>query len=75
MLLCKEISYYTLFHINPIANERIEDIVFELLEEYGMFYTLDSYEDHLEIWVRFKENNEMHVFMFFPYDLGVIECQ
>ena len=75
MMLCKELSYYTLFHINNLSTEKIEDIVIEIATDYGVFYSADIYEDHVEIWVKMKITGECHMFMFFPYDMGVIECQ
>lgn len=75
MMLCKELSYYTLFHINNLSTEKIEDIVIEIATDYGVFYSADVYEDHVEIWVKMKITGECHMFMFFPYDMGVIECQ
>ncbi len=75
MMLCKELSYYTLFHMNSLSTEKIEDIVMEIATDYGVFYSADVYEDHVEIWVKMKITGEYHMFMFFPYDMGVIECQ
>lgn len=78
MLLCKEKSYYTLFckENNKLLIDTIENDVFELLADYGDLHSVYVENDHIEFWVQEDtEQQEMFVFMFFPYDLGVIKCQ
>lgn len=76
MLLCKELSYFTLFNMtgNHYVN-LIEDELIECLKNVGDILDISKNEDGtaLECWVKDKEKTT-HCFHFFPYDEGVIEC-
>lgn len=73
MLLCNDIHYYTVFHLNPEEAEfrTVGEGVTGLLYEAG--YTISGDEecdDHYEIWV--KKDKTAYAFMLFPYDEGVV---
>lgn len=78
MLLCNELRYYTVFNL---LTDSIENMVKEIkncAESRGeiLEISLDkSTNAAYEIWIRDYEDNEPHVFMFFNYDLGVIEVE
>lgn len=75
MLLNDELRYYTIFHINEDANEVIHGVLQECLENVGDLIDVDFNEatDACECWV--KNNNQVSMFVFFVYDMGVIECR
>ena len=73
MLLCNDIHYYTLFHLNPEKSDfrTVGEGLTYLLYEAG--YTISAEEecdDHFEIWG--KKDKKAFAFMLFPYDQGVI---
>ena len=73
MLLCNEYKYYTIFNCEFPDQEKLEEVVFECLNNVGTIVAVDPTEDGaaVEIWVKFKE--EAKVFYFFGYDKGVID--
>lgn len=77
MLLCKEISYYTLFVIDEInSNEKFEDVVIECIQNVGEIISIEEEKEakSIEIWVK-PEEGEPLVMYLFGYDRGVIVCQ
>lgn len=69
MLLCNDIHYYTIFHLDPEFSDfrNLGEGVVYLLKEAG--YEIPSDEecdDHYEIWA--KKDDDCYVFMLFPYD-------
>ena len=73
MLLCNDIHYYTIFHLDPEFSDfrNLGEGVVYLLKEAG--YEIPSDEecdDHYEIWA--KKDDDCYVFMLFPYDQGVV---
>lgn len=76
MLLCKEKSDYTVFYI-PESNylKAISEIQ-EVLESRGKIIAIDYVHgaDAYECWVRDPEDLDVHMYMLFDYDWGVIEC-
>ena len=79
MLLNKENSYYTLFHIQSSFVLKDISLTFfaelcECLKTFGTIKSIDLTEDGTayEIWVK-DEDNQNFMFMLFPYDLGVIQ--
>ena len=73
MLLCNDIHYYTLFHLNPEKSDfrTVGEGLTYLLYEAG--YTIsaeEDYPDHFEIWG--KKDKDAAAFMLFPYDQGVV---
>ena len=76
MLLCRDINYYTLFHLDVYENtdERLEDILFaECTMFIGDIKAVDLTDDGaIEIWV--TNETDTYAMYFFPYDAGVILC-
>ena len=75
MLLCKELSDYTVFIIPSTI--RCGFAVKELMECFknrGEIQSIETTEDDfaLEIWI--KADDESHVYYLFPYKNGIIEC-
>ena len=73
MLLCNDIHYYTLFHLNSEKSDfrTVGEGLTYLLYEAG--YTIsaeEDYPDHFEIWG--KKDKDAVAFMLFPYDQGVV---
>lgn len=75
MLLCKDISYYTLFHIvDYITEPAAADEVIECIKEIGTVKSIDRTEDGaIEIWAQPGESDPLAMYLF-PYDMGVIQC-
>lgn len=73
MLLCNELKYYTVFNTEKAFEEKLEEVVFECLNNVGTVVAVDPTEDGtaVEIWVKLEE--EAKVFYFFGYDKGVID--
>lgn len=76
MMLNNETRYYTVFVVGrPNGVAFIEEEVVACAEALGQIKLIDLTEDAaaIEIWITNKEDT--YVYYFFPYDLGVIECQ
>lgn len=75
MLLCKDISYYTLFYIvDYITEPAAADEVIECIKDIGTVKSIDRTEDGaIEIWAQPGESDPLVMYLF-PYDMGVIEC-
>lgn len=78
MLLCRELNYFTLFHKMPENEEAFNDVILEIIKNYGTWITWDWADDEhtcLEFWakVKIKEKEEICCFMLFGYDNGVVE--
>ena len=76
MLLCKDINYYTLFHIvDYITEPAAADEVIECIKCIGAVKAIDLTEGEsaIEIWVQ-EEGRDPMVMYLFSYDTGVIEC-
>lgn len=76
MLLNNDLRYYTLFQLGSPQGEATASQ--ELMTLLGHFddvknISLTEAEDAIEIWATF--NGELHMFMFFNYDMGVIKCK
>lgn len=76
MLLSRDINYYTILAIDKAARENLEEVVIELLQDWGDIKDIDLSEnkDSIDCWVK-GFNDNMAFFKLFPYDAGVIECQ
>lgn len=78
MMLCRELNYYTVFHIGlgqqlPFAMNE----VIACADYLGDIKSIEGEEDKgaIEIWITQRENDkETYVMYLFPYDAGVIEC-
>lgn len=75
MLLCRDISYYTLFQTsNLITEPAAADEVIECAKEIGALKSIDANEANaIEIWVHPVEQDPMVMYLF-SYDSGVIQC-
>ena len=75
MLLCKDISYYTLFHIvDYITEPAAADEVIECIKDIGTVKSIDRTEDGaIEIWAQPGESDPLVMYLF-PYDGGVVQC-
>ncbi len=82
MLLCKEISYYTVFVLKdesmcPQQFSLAVDEILACAEYIGDIKSVnrDNDADGIEIWVHpRKEDSEPIVMYLFGYDAGIIEC-
>ena len=80
MILCKERSDYTLFHLymdktHPNPPHNAAEILIEMLQNRGEILSIEKSTDSdttFEIWL--KIDDEPYVYYLFPYDKGVIEC-
>lgn len=79
MLLCNELKYYTVFHIEEfdggnqfsyLSNEVLSCVTGFVDDIKGIDLTEDK--NAIEFW--FVKNDETYVMYLFNYDLGVIEC-
>ena len=74
MLMCKEISYYTVFHFNSFNwNKAVEELK-KTLDFRGTLVDV-SYvhgQDAYECWIRNPEG-DVEMYYLFPYDWGVVE--
>jgi hypothetical protein len=81
MLLNHENRYFTLFNfigyqttsskVSSMAND-----VIECMENQGfgiLDVNLDPTESAIEVWVKHRETEAVHMYLLFPYDFGVIE--
>lgn len=81
MLLCKELSYYTVFALRDIIDyPHIENEIINCLADLGNLVdsTFDNKENPkeataVENWIKDKDG-KAHCVYLFPYDKGVIEC-
>ena len=78
MFLCRELNYFTLFHKNPDNDETFNDVIIEIINNYGTWITWEwADEEHttLEYWakVKIQGKEEVCCFMLFGYDNGVVE--
>jgi hypothetical protein len=76
MLLCKDISYFTVFNIVATANTDITNELLECAMEVGVIKSIEITEDKqaLEIWVSDNETNNSYAMYFFNYTQGVVDC-
>ena len=75
MLLSVETSYYTVFVYNQNETNDLKDLGSALLAvslAIGPIVSHEICDDHVEIWFRDKNDNEVYAYMLFPYDGGVV---
>lgn len=85
MLLCNDIKYFSLFHIQEPENYKFADNlakeVKEILEDdlKSTIYAMDADESGgYEFWIAIEKENdekEFHALYLFPYDSGLIEVR
>lgn len=75
MLLCKELSDYTIFVLSSgLKSELAANELEETLSNRGKILAVDSAEGNAyEIWVRTDEDKMCHAYYLFPYKMGIIE--
>lgn len=77
MLLGKELSYYTLFHLDWNGDDKTENFwreLNEVLECAGPIRLMEKDTNGaFSIWVDWQEKGVCHCFYLFPYDEGVVE--
>lgn len=73
MLLCKEISYYTMVHY-IVGGEcgSLEQAILECVAFYGRIKTAYVSNNQMEIWVYDEKVDQMYCFHFFPADDFVV---
>ncbi len=74
MLLCREKADYTLFNLEKCKETFVKDL-HECLFNRGEVYKIEkgSGEGSYEIWIKTFDDNKMYCYIYFPYDMGVIE--
>ena len=74
MLLCKELSYYTVLRKQPDETNDFKDLgtaVISLAQEMDKdIMAGDKFEGRYEIWL--KDEEDSNCFILFPYDQGVV---
>jgi hypothetical protein len=74
MLMCKEISYYTVFHFNePNYTNGVEELK-KTLQFRGQIIDINYVhsENAYECWIK-NSLGEMEMYYLFNYDWGVVE--
>lgn len=75
MLLCKELSYYTLFHSidNCLIEEDFIRELWDVCSYLGPIHDISVDDnDAIAIWAEWEDAG-VHCFYLFPYDKGVVE--
>lgn len=75
MLLCKELSYYTLFHSidNCLIEEDFIRELWDICSYLGPIHDISVDDnDAIAIWAEWEDTG-VHCFYLFPYDKGVVE--
>lgn len=75
MLLCKELSYYTLFHSvdNCLIEEDFIRELWDVCSYLGPIHDISiDNNDAIAIWAEWEDTG-VHCFYLFPYDKGVVE--
>lgn len=74
MLLCHELNYYTVFHINDTATkEDFWNELYDIAKELGTLKAMEIDSGCFSIWADWPQDNISHLFYLFPYDRGVVE--
>lgn len=74
MCMCKEINWYTVFHMKSMNYNKAKDEIEKTLRFRGEIIDIEYVhaEDAYECWVKNSEN-EIEMYYLFPYDWGVVE--
>lgn len=74
MCMCKEISWYTVFHLKGMNYEKAKEELRKTLEFRGTIVDIEYVhaEDAYECWIKNPEG-EIEMYYLFPYDWGVVE--
>ena len=75
MLLCNDIHSYTVFEVCDEYEEKVEDIIIEVLQNIGVIQQINKSEvdNAIECWI--KNENGVFMFLLFDYDWGFITCR
>ena len=74
MLLCSELNYYTVFHINDTATkEDFWNELYDIAKGLGTLKAMEIDSGCFSIWADWPQDNISHLFYLFPYDRGVVE--
>ena len=74
MVICKEISYYTVLHLKEEIQLSGTALVDLLLDRGPIIdITYNDLADAYECWVKENEDGEVHMYYLFTYDWGVVE--
>lgn len=80
MLLCNERKDYTVFHTNYKKTysdtlEWLKKEVAECLHNRGDIYSIENAKDQpaIEIWIQPIDSEDPAMYVFFPYNQGVLE--
>lgn len=74
MFLNNDVHYYTIFNIQDTFEESIYSALDDCIQAIGDLISIEFNEvtDACECW--FKVGDEALMYVFFVYDMGVIEC-
>lgn len=74
MFLNNDVHYYTIFNIQDTFEESIYSALDDCIQAIGGLISVEFNEttDACECW--FKVGDEALMYVFFVYDMGVIEC-
>ena len=77
MLLCKEKSDYTVFHLNNLNYDKAISEIQEVLDSRGDIVSIDYChgESAYECWIKERDSEKAFMYMLFPYDWGVVEVE
>lgn len=75
MMLCKELSYYTVFIKDPLEFEDMTDAIVDCLTSIGNIKMIYPVEGGSAVCLWVASGNDVFMLYFFPYDEGVIVCQ
>lgn len=72
MLLNNDKHYYTICTRMKNNPDYAAEEFYELLFSLGELVGIEVLDDHIEFWIK-DAKKEADVYMFFPYDIGVVE--
>lgn len=72
MLVCNELHYYTLFHMNTqLHGAELINELFNIVKDLGQLKAVEVTDSMVEFWI--SRDGECHMYAFFDYDRGVVE--
>jgi len=74
MLLCRELNDYTVFNLSVFDFDKIIAELETCFESRGLVYSINpGIGEGIEIWIKEIDSEEINCYIFFPYNMGVIE--
>lgn len=75
MLLCRELADYTVFNFLTLNYDKGKTELLEVVQSRGDILRVDYNHEqkYFEIWVRYNQDDEPHMYAFFPCNDFVIE--